>query len=95
MQWSDVDLHMLCCFSKDGKDVFEIHDTKTSNGKRIIPLTSKAIMALKRQKAQEQQIVFERKEPPEDYDNLVFITKNNQPTQLFLIKECMDMIIKN
>lgn len=103
LQWSDVDLknkainvqHTLCYFSKDGKYLFEMHDTKTSNGKRIIPLTSKAVMALKKQKAQKQKIIFEGKEAPEGYENLVFVTKNNQPTQLFLIKECMGLIIKN
>lgn len=103
LQWSDVDLknkainvqHTLCYFSKDGKYLFEMHDTKTSNGKRIIPLTSKAVMALKKQKAQKQEIIFEGKEAPEGYENLVFVTKNNQPTQLFLIKECMGLIIKN
>ncbi len=69
LQWSDVDLenkvinvqHTLCYFSKDWKYLFEMHDTKTNNGKRIIPLTSKAFMALKRQKAQKQDIIFEGK----------------------------------
>ncbi len=36
--------HTLCYFSKDGKCLFEMHDTKTVNGKRIIHLTAKAIM---------------------------------------------------
>ena len=103
LQWSDVDLknkaiyvqHTLCYFSKDGKYSFEMHDTKTSNGKRTIPLTSTAIMALKRQKAQKQKLIFEGKEAQEGYENLVFVTKNNQPTQLFLVKDCIGTIIKN
>lgn len=102
LQWSDIDLknkfinvqHTLCYFSKDGKYLFEMHDTKTVNGKRIIPLTAKAIMALKKQKAQKQEIVFSGKKALEGYQNLVFVTKNNQPTQLFLVKECMGLIIK-
>ncbi len=29
------------------------------------------------------------------YENLIFVTNNNQPTQLFLVKECIGVIIKN
>lgn len=51
LQWEDIDLknkvihvrHTLCYFSRNGKYVFEMHDTKTNNGKRVIPLTVKAI----------------------------------------------------
>ena len=32
---------------------------------------------------------------PEEYKNLVFVTKNSKPTQQFLIKECMDLVIRN
>ena len=28
------------------------------------------------------------------FQNLVFVTKNNQPTQQFLINECMQLVIK-
>jgi integrase len=103
LQWSDVDLkgkalsvqHTLCYFCKDGKYVFEMHDTKTNNGRRVIPLTAKAILALKRQMAQKQEIMLAGKEPLSGYENLVFVTRNNQPTQLFLVKECLGVIIKN
>jgi len=103
LQWSDVDLkgkslsvkHTLCYFGKDGKYVFEMHDPKTNNGKRIIPLTARAILALKRQMVQKQEIILAGKEPLADYENLVFVTKNNQPTQLFLVTECLGLIIKS
>ncbi|WP_313183788.1 hypothetical protein [Lacrimispora sp.] len=52
-------------------------------------------MALKRQKAQKQDIIFEGKKSLEGYKDFVFVTKNNQPTQLFLFKECIGVIIKN
>ena len=60
LQWEDIDFkkkvihvnHTLCYFSKNGKYVFEMHDTKTNNGKRTIPLTAKAINSLKCQKLQ-------------------------------------------
>ncbi len=78
--WEDVDFergvlyvrHTLCYFSKDGKYVFEMHDTKTKNGKRIIPLTHKAICALERQWLQKQKVVLKGKIAPKGYENLVF-----------------------
>ena len=97
LQWSDVALkgkalsvqHTLCYFCKDGKYVFEMHDTKTNNGKRVIPLIARAIFALKRQMVEKQEIMLAGKEPLSGYENLVFITRNNKPTQLFLVKECL------
>lgn len=102
LQWKDIDLknkmlyvnHTLCYFSKDGKYVFEMHDTKTNNGKRVIPLTERAVKALKRQKLQKQEIYFKKQIIPEGYEDLVFVTKNNKPTQQFLVQECMRLIIK-
>lgn len=70
-----------------------MHDTKTVNGKRTIPLTAKAIWALKMQKKQKQEIVLKGKVAPQEYKNLVFVTRNNQLTQLFLIRESMRLII--
>ena len=51
LPWSDVDFEkkvvhvrrFLCYFRKDGKYVFEWHDTKTHNSKRTIPLTIRAM----------------------------------------------------
>ncbi len=102
LQWEDVDLknkmlfvnHTLCYFSNDGKYIFEMHDTKTNNGKRTIPLTERAIRALKRQKIQKQEIRIKGKAAPEGYEDLVFVTKNNKPTQQFLVQESMGLIIK-
>ena len=66
LTWKDVDLnkrvihirHTLCYFRKDGKYTFEMNDTKTSNGKRSIPLTERAYEALKRQKLQKNKILL-------------------------------------
>lgn len=52
LMWSDIDFsnnalyvkHNLCYYSKKGKYVFEMHDTKS--GFRIIPLTQNAVKAL-------------------------------------------------
>ena len=103
LQWEDIDFkkkvihvkHTLCYFSKNGKYVFEMHDTKTNNGKRTIPLTAKAINSLKCQKLQKQEIILKGKTAKEEFQNLVFVTKNNQPTQQFLINQCMQLIIQN
>lgn len=102
LQWEDIDLknkmlyvnHTLCYFSNGGKYIFELHDTKTNNGRRSIPLTERAVKALKRQKIQKQEIRIQGKIAPEGYENLVFVTKNNKPTQQFLVQECMGSVIK-
>ena len=44
-------------YSKNGRYVHELHDTKTKNGIRKIPLTKRAISALKAQKVQKTQYV--------------------------------------
>lgn len=101
LTWEDIDFrdkllhvrHTLCYFSKGGKYVFEMHDTKTDNGERVIPLTEKAFRVLKKQRIKKQEIIFKGKIPLEGYENLVFVTKNNRPTQQFLIQECMNLII--
>lgn len=102
LQWRDINFkqkritvrHTLCYFSKDGKYIFEMHDTKTNNGKRVIPLTQNGINALKRQKLKKQEILRKGNTAPEEYSNLVFVTKNNRPTQQFLVQESINLIIK-
>lgn len=100
LQWSDIDFNKkvlrvkrsLCYFRKDGKYVFEWHDTKTHNSKRTIPLTSRAIAALKQQRIMRQKILLQHAEDTQDeYKDLVFVTRNNRPTQQFIIQECMDV----
>ena len=71
-----------------------MHDTKTNNGRRNIPLTAKAMNVLKCQRQQKQEIVLKGKTALKEYETLVFVTKNNQPTQQFLIKQCLDLIIQ-
>ena len=95
LTWSDVDLkkrvlhvrHTLCYFRKDGKYTFEWHDTKTKNGRRDIPLTQRAYEALRRQRAKKLQIEMKGLKAPEGFANLVFVTKNNKPTQQFIVEE--------
>ena len=95
LTWSDVVLkrkvlhvrHTLCYFRKDGKYTFELHATKTKNGKRTIPLTQKAHEALRRQRVKKLEIELKGLKAPEGYGNLVFVTKNNKPTQQFIVAE--------
>lgn len=100
LQWADIDFskkvlrvrRSLCYFRKDGIYVFEWHDTKTHNSKRTIPLTSRAIAALKQQRIMRQKILLQHAtEPQDEYKDLVFVTRNNRPTQQFIIQECMDV----
>ena len=65
VQWKDIDFdkkvlyvrHTLCYFQKGGKYIFEMHDAKTKNGRRTIPLTTRALEVLKRQRIQKQKIL--------------------------------------
>ncbi len=86
--------HTLCYFSRDGRYVFEMHATKTKNGTRAIPLTARAVAVLKRQLIQRQQILLKGIETEDEYRNLVFVTRNNRPTQLFLVQEAIDSVLR-
>ena len=94
LTWSDIDLkkkvlyvrHTFRYFRKDGKYTFEMHDTKTKNGRRTIPLTQKAYEALRKQKVQKLEIELKGRKAPEGYEDLVFVTKNNRPTQQFIVQ---------
>ena len=102
LQWEDIDYkekvvhvrHSMTYFSKDGKYQFELHPTKTNKGLRDIPLTSKAIIALRQQYFIKQTLVNSGKEPLKGFENLVFVSKNNKPTTQFLVSECIGGILK-
>lgn len=102
LQWEDIDYrkklihvnHSMTYFSKDGKYIFELHPTKTNKGMRDIPLTTKAIKALKQQHFMKQTLVSSHREPMKGFEKLVFVTKNNRPTTQFLVSECINGIIK-
>ena len=102
LQWEDIDYkkkvlhvrHSMTYFSKNGKYTFELHSTKTNKGLRTIPLTAKAIEALRQQQFVKLSIVNKGKEAMDGFDNLVFVTKNNRPTTQFLVTECIEGIMK-
>lgn len=103
LKWSEIDYdksvlyvrRSLCYFRRDGKYVFEWHDTKTHNSKRVIPLTKQAVKALKRQWIRRQSILLKNaSEVQEEYRDLIFVTKNNRPTQQFIVAECIDVAIR-
>lgn len=103
LTWEDVDFEKrliqvsqtLCYFKKDGKYVFEMHETKTNNGKRVIPLTKRAIKVLKNQWDCKNKIIAQGKTAPEEYQDLIFVTRNNKPTQQFIVQECISAIIRH
>ena len=102
LQWEDIDYkekvvhvrHSMTYFSKDGKYQFEMHPTKTNTGLRDIPLTAKAIIALRQQHFIKQTLINSGKKPLKGFENLVFVTKNNRPTTQFLVSECIEGILK-
>lgn len=102
LQWEDIDFekkvvhvrHSLCYFqNKDGKYVFEMHDVKTDNGFRDIPLTSNAILALRQQYFKKQRIINSGKEPIKGYEDIVFFTLNHKPTTEFLVTESINGVL--
>jgi site-specific recombinase XerD len=50
-------------------------------------LTQRAYKALRRQRAKKLQIELKGLKAPEGFENLVFVTKNNRPTQQFIVEE--------
>lgn len=103
LQWEDIDFenrvvhirHSMTYFSNaEGKYVFELHPTKTNKGLRDIPLTARAVTALRQQYFAKQTLINKGKTPLKGYEDLVFVTKNNRPTTQFLVSECIDCTIK-
>ena len=64
-----------------------MHDTKTKNGRRTILLTQRAYEALRRQKVQTLEIELKSGKASAEYEDLVFVTKNNCLTQQFIVQE--------
>lgn len=105
LQWNDVVFgkkgksvvhvrHSMTYFqNEEGKYVFELHETKTSEN-RDIPLSAKAVQALQQQKFIKQSLVNKGKKPLEGYEELVFATKNNRPITQFLVSECIDGVVR-
>lgn len=85
---------MTCFSNAEGKYVFELHSTKTNIGLRDIPLSAKAIKALRQQYFVKQGIINKGKEPLEGVHDLVFSAKNNKPTTQFLVTKCINSVIK-
>ena len=103
LKWEDVDfdnavIHVnrtLSYFFKDGKYINEIHDTKTKAGKRKIPMTRTAAKILRYQKWNRQQIMLKKPCPDDEYQNLVFATRNNVPTNRYIVTRSMKGIFKH
>ena len=102
LQWDDVDFekkiihvrHSLCCFPKSGKQIFEMHEPKTTSGARDIPLTSKAFYALKEQYLKKQNMLNKGLFPLDGYENLVFVTRNNHPLTANIVTQAIKTIVK-
>jgi len=60
---------------------------------QIACVFTRALEALKRQRIQKQKILFKGIETEEQYRDLVFVTKNNRPTQQFIVQEAIGAIV--
>src|SRR5699024_1724559 len=41
------------------------------------------------------KIIAQGKTAPEEYQDLIFVTRNNKPTQQFIVQECISAIIRH
>lgn len=86
LKWSDVNYYnqilyvrrTLVYVARDGRMVYEFHETKTKNGRRKIPLTAKALEILDDQKKRKTHISA-RRAAAEGFEDLIFVSKNNAP----------------
>ena len=102
LKWEDVDFdnsviyvnHTLAYFIKDGKYVYEMHNTKTKAGKRKIPMTRTAAKILRYQKWNRQRMIAE-KPCSEEYRDLVFSTRDNAPANRHVVLQSMKGVFKH
>lgn len=102
LKWEDVDFdnsviyvnHTLAYFIKDGKYVYEMHNTKTKAGKRKIPMTRTAAKILRYQKWNRQRMIAE-KTCSEEYRDLVFSTRGNAPANRHVVLQSMKGVFKH
>lgn len=102
LKWEDVDFdnsviyvnHTLAYFIKDGKYVYEMHNTKTKAGKRKIPMTRTATKILRYQKWNRQRMIAE-KPCSEEYRDLVFSTRGNAPANRHVVLQSMKGVFKH
>lgn len=79
----------LVYFYNNGKYEFEFHDPKTFHSSRKIPLTQVAKEALEDQKSRYGTGIAK------GYGRLVFQTKNNKPTQQFILQQAIAYVSKS
>lgn len=104
LQWEDIDFknrvihvrHSMTYFQniETGKYCFELHSTKTNNSLRDIPLTDKAITALKEQYLNKQRIINKNRIPIDGYENLVFVSLKNTPIIQHTVAAAIDRIVE-
>ena len=56
-------------------------------------MLEKAYEALRRQKVQKLGMELKGRKASEEYENLVFVTKNNRPTQQFIVQEGIEACV--
>lgn len=101
--WGDIDFEKrsiyvnrtMCYINGENGYYFEIHSPKTSSGKRLIPLTSKCMEALARQKLIKEAFLRKCKNEEPEFADLVFTTKKNQPILEISINKSISAILNH
>ena len=96
LQWKNIDFdnrvihvkHSLCYFpNKDGKYIFELHETKTDSGERDIPMTQRCYESLRDQYNRKKDIINRKVSPMKGYEDIVFFTRSHRPSTEFLVND--------
>lgn len=83
----------LCYYKNGDKYGFALHEPKTRHGKRIIPLSDKAIEVLLSQKEKNDMMYISIKSEADEYSNLVFIARTGRPVHEKLVLGSIERIL--
>ena len=101
LQWEDIDfdnmvIHVrrnLCYYSKNGKYIFELHNGKTKNSIRDIPMTDHVKEALIAEKSKAKKDELD-KDTIDKFGHLIFTTRNNKPLQRHPVWRSIKDVVK-
>lgn len=83
----------LTYLSNGGNSIYELHSTKTSSGKRDIPM-AKSVRAMLLQQKMVCNIINGRHEPTKGFEDLVFPSKTNHPQNETNVRKTLKYYIK-
>lgn len=101
LQWSDIDFENKCLkveralHYRGDKNEFAIGAVKTKQSKRKIPLTDKTIACLENQRTLIKKMSYKNPKWDNDWDGLVFRSKNGKPIGNGALNTSLARIVKN